>query len=1537
MRAHAVNETAKNLSGFHPLVARWFQERVGTPTDIQAESWPVIARGEHVLITAPTGSGKTLTAFLWALNELITGALPAGRTNVLYVSPLKALNSDIRRNLLQPLTQLQDVFRAEGLPFPPVQVETRSGDTPQSARRRMLRRPPEILITTPESLNLLLSSKSGRTMLTSLATVILDEVHTVVDSKRGVHLITAVDRLVPLSGEFQRIALSATIKPLGLVAEFIGGLKIEPGARGPEFRPRPVRVVRSSEAKAYDLRILQPEPDETVRADNPFWPPLVKECRRVIGRNRSTLFFVRSRRMAERLTSWINEGEEKPLAYAHHGSLAKELRLEVETRLKAGELKAIVATSSLELGIDIGALDEVVLVQSPPSISSAVQRVGRAGHRVGAVSRGTFLPTHDQDFVESAVIGRAVRRGDIEDVKPVENALDVLAQVLLSMTGTETWNIDDLYDRVRGSWPYRRLSRASFDLVLEMLAGRYAHTRIRELRPRVSLDKLDNTAAARRGALLSLYVSGGTIPDRGSYHLRHEESGALIGDLDEEFVWEASPGQTFSFGTQNWTIRRITHNDVIVIPARQKESEAPFWKAEAFNRNAHLSDRVAAFMEEADRRLDEPDWRAELESDYGLDRRATERVADYFERQKKETGRPLPGLRHLLIERVQTGPGGYPGNQVILHTLWGGRVNRPFALALDAAWEEKYGTRSEVFPGDNSIVLQLPQETSAAEIAGLVSEANLERLLGKRLESSGYFGARFRENAGRALLLVRRRLNERMPLWMSRLRSQKLMQAVMGMTDFPILLETWRTCLNDDFDLDSLKRKLGAVASGEILVSECRTARPSPLARAMTWGQLNQYMYAGDEPPADRRSRLKPDLLRETVLTPGLRPSVSAETVRRFELKRQRLSPGYAPSPDRDLVDWVKERVLIPWPEWENLRAAVDRDRVRGQELEDDGDEEGKSQAAGAAREIDPSGTGGLPFEVEAKLARLVVPGASYALVCSLERLPRVLRAFGWPAETTAEALPGGTLDRKHHSSSVSAAPETGDDPDELFSALLGEWLQFYGPLRSTDICGRLAIDPERLRLALEDRADEDELISGTLIAGSDDVFLCDSENYESLLRIERASRAPRVEARPIQDLPYFLARVQGLVPSGDVAAETGEERTFRAAAQLAGTWLPARLWEADVIPARVPGYSTALLDFALRQSDLRWQGEREQQVRFLFERDLDLFEPGTSGPESDEQSAPSKEIFSDPAARYDFASLLKKTGGEIGTLEDRLWREVWAGRVTNDTWSALRRGLQTGFKVGEVIERQNRSLHFAPRAVGRHLSAWREAQAYPGSWFLFPRPETEAGADLIEQEERRKDRVRLLLDRYGLLFRELLRREPPRFRWPDLFRTLRLMELSGEILAGYFFKDIPGPQFISPPALRTFLQEAEDAVYWMSAVDPASPCGLPIDGLRGAFPKRVEGSHLVFHGTRLVLTSNRKGRVLALLVPADDLRLPEYLEVLRHLLTREFDRVERLVIETINGEPSPESSYLPVLKRHFDTVVDRNQVSLFRTIDRGA
>ena len=637
-----MNFSQNVLTQFHPLVARWFEEQVGQPTDLQQQAWSKIAAREHLLITAPTGAGKTLAAFLLALNQLIIEQWPIGHTHVLYVSPLRALNYDIQRNLLSPLIELKQIFREAEEAFPDIRVLTRSGDTAQSDRRQMLRHPPEILITTPESLNLLLSSKGGRSILTNISIVILDEIHAVYGTKRGVYLMTAVDRLVHLSGEFQRVALSATIQPMEKVAEFVGGFRLEGGPGDPRYVPRPVSIVASNAKKQYDLRVRFPREATEKEGSSSVWEPLVDELKKIIAKNGSTLIFVNSRRLCEMLTLMINEEKEEPLAYAHHGSLSLEIRSEVERRLKAGELRAIVATNSLELGIDIGSLDEVVLIQSPFSISSAVQRVGRSGHQVNQLSHGILFPAHPKDVIEAAVLAPAILNHDIELSKTVLCPLDVLSQVIVSMVGVETWDIDHLFAHLKANYSYRYLNRGQFDLVLNTLAGRYAESRVRELKPLISIDRLDNTVIGRRGALQTLYLSGGVIPDRGYFHLRHQETNARIGELDEEFVWEASVGDTFTLGTQNWQIHRITHNDVFVLPGNPKAVAAPFWKAEENDRDFHFSELISRFLEETDGQLENPSFAESLQTRNCMEPEAAAKLIDFLKRQKEATGCPLP-------------------------------------------------------------------------------------------------------------------------------------------------------------------------------------------------------------------------------------------------------------------------------------------------------------------------------------------------------------------------------------------------------------------------------------------------------------------------------------------------------------------------------------------------------------------------------------------------------------------------------------------------------------------------------------------------------------------------------------------------------------------------------------------------------------------------------------------------------------------------------------------------------------------------------
>ena len=804
--------------------------------------------------------------------------------------------------------------------FPSLRVQTRSGDTDQSERQRMLRRPPELLITTPESLMLLLTTVRGRHALSSVECVILDEIHAIADNRRGAALMACLERLVEVAGEFQRIALSATVRPLEAVAEYVGG-------RDENGRRRPVGVVESNATKNIAFRVRFPE-EARMAADNgdPIWAPLSDSFRDTIDANRSTLFFTNSRRMAEKITLKLNEESAAPVAWAHHGSLAREIRTEVEARLKQGELKAIVATSSLEMGIDIGDLDEVVLIQSPPSIAAALQRIGRAGHRVGETSRGTLFPSHAHDFLEAAVIAGAVAERDIEPIKPLTRPLDVLAQLLVSATASETWEVDRLYHVLARSAPFAELPREHFDLVVEMLAGRYAGTRVRDLRPRLAYDRIAGTVSARKGAVFALYTSGGTIPDRGYFTLRHADTGASIGELDEEFVWEASVGDTFTLGTQNWRVQRITHNDVLVQTAPSNATAPPFWRAESFNRSHHFSARIGAFLAHANELLEqkrESEFTHELTTGLAFDEVAAEELTGFLTRQREVTECDLPHADHILVEHILSAPGGYQGpdreQQMVLHTFWGGRVNRPYALALEAALSDRLPGVPDIHADNNAIAVQVKEAIDPGELLSLVTPANFEALLRASLESSGFFGARFRECAGRALLLTRRNFRHRMPLWVSRQQAKKLMSAVKPLSDFPILLETWRTCLGDEFDMAAATEIVARIHAGEVDWSLATVNAPSPFAANLAFGQVNRYMYADDTPerePASGASSLSDELIRQAVFDASLRPSIAAEVVAEFEARAQRTKPGYVPSGEVELAEWTKERVAIPVAEW---------------------------------------------------------------------------------------------------------------------------------------------------------------------------------------------------------------------------------------------------------------------------------------------------------------------------------------------------------------------------------------------------------------------------------------------------------------------------------------------------------------------------------------------------------------------------------------------------------------------------------------------
>ncbi|MEE4271634.1 MAG: DEAD/DEAH box helicase [Thermoanaerobaculales bacterium] len=1481
------------LSLFSPPVASWFADRYAEPTDVQSKAWPVIASGEHCLLTAPTGSGKTFAAFLWAVDRLLSGQWEGGATRVLYVSPLKALGNDIRRNLTEPLSDLENRFAEAGLDAAAVRIETRTGDTPQAARRRMQRAPPEILITTPETFNILLTSKSGRRMLAGVRSLILDEIHAVAGSKRGVHLMTAVERLAMLAGEIQRVSLSATVRPLERVAAWVGGYAMDGDPGRPDYRPRRVTVVAGAIAKAVRLEVTLPsvETDGENREPDAFWSSFGRQLRSSIARNRSTLIFGNARRSVEKITRFINETSPDRMAYSHHGALSREIRSVVEKRLKAGELKAIVATSSLELGIDVGAIDEVVMVQTPPSVASTLQRLGRSGHSVGETSRGRLIPLLSRDLLEAAVVAKCVLDGEIEEVKPTSGALDVLAQVLLSMVVASDWTVEELFAAIRCAEPYHQLPRHHFDLVLEMLAGRYSSSRLRSLRPMVSIDAVNGAVRARPGAERLLYLSGGTIPDRGYFQLRVEGSGALLGELDEEFVWERSVGDTFTLGVQTWRVQKITHNDVLVAPAHARSAMAPFWRAEELDRSSFVSQRIAEFLEDIEDRLDDPAMAPELGRCHALSDAAAAALLDHLRQQRDATG-PLPHRHRILVEHTSPPAGRGEHRQMVLHTLWGGRVNRPFATALSAAWEARWGMRPEIVHGADCVVVVYPAGLEVEDVFSLVRSAELEDLLRRSVERTGFFGARFREAAGRALLLPRAGRGKRVPLWVNRQRSKELLDAVRTHGDFPLVLEAWRTCLQDEYELDVLRHRLDEVADGRVAVHHVRTETPSPFTAQVAWKQTNELMYEDDVPTANPDTR--PDLVREMALSAHLRPRIPAALVDDLQARLHRTAPGWSPRSASELLEWLKERLLVPSDEWNDLIEAITRDH----DMEADE----------------------LLREIAHRAVIIESEGTLAGLVCAVENLPRIEAALPRVVEDddlASVAGPGPPTEaleaRRAH-----AARLTSNHLQPSLAELLTEWLRCYGPVPSDWLAQTLGLDARRLDEALDELRREQVIVADELVEDAAGIQICDRVNLERLLRMARAEARPSIEPAPASTLPLLLAEHHQLGTK-----EAVPEDLQQALERLFGMALPVELWETEILPARLDPMISGWLDALLAESDLRWVGAGPKRIFLALDGELDLFREARGNEDLDNRIA---ELFPHRAGRYAFEELVRTSGLGSAEVTRRLWELAWAGRVTSDGFDALRRGLETKYTAGAApppepgVRRDGR----------RRFDRWRRERPFSGSWLVLPAAPADDD-DLLAQDDE-LDRARIVLDRYGIVFRRLLDRELPQLRWGAVFRALRLLELGGEVVAGHFIEGPTGLQFASHQTIGRLRDGLDDdRIWWINAMDPVSPCSLGLELDEWPLPRRVPGNHLVFHGRRLVVVSQRRGSDLAIRVAPDHPQIEAYLRLFHDLLGREQQPLKRIDLQLINGEPAASSPYRTVFQELFHVVRQPNALRLTR------
>jgi ATP-dependent Lhr-like helicase len=849
------------LSRFTEPVAEWFRGSFDEPTRAQSLGWPAIADGDSTLLLAPTGSGKTLAAFLTALDGFVRDPEERG-TRVLYISPLKALNHDIERNLRAPLAGIPFVRRPR--------VAVRSGDTPQRERTAMRREPPDILITTPESLYLMLTS-GARDVLRTVEQVIVDEIHAVAATKRGAHLALSLERLEHLTGRsLQRVGLSATQRPLEEVARFLGG-------------DREVTIVDAGAAKQLDLEVIVPVDDMRELGAAPavegeprisIWPAVYPRLLELVREHRSTIVFVNNRRSAERVANRLNELAEEEIARAHHGSIAREQRLEIEDMLKRGDLPALVATSSLELGIDMGAVDLVVQIESPKSVAAGLQRVGRAGHSVGEASRGRFFPKWRGDLLETAVVTRRMREGEIEHTRVPRQPLDVLAQQVVAAVAMDEWAIGDLYDMMRRAYPYAELSRPQFEGVLEMLAGRYPSDEFAELRPRIVWDRAAGTVRGRDGARRLAVVSGGTIPDRGLYGVFLADSGARVGELDEEMVYEARQGEVFQLGATSWRIEQITRDRVLVSPAPGVPGKMPFWKGDGIGRPAELGRAVGEATRT--RRFGE------------LDVRAASNLTAYLDDQREATG-AVPDDRTIVVERFRDEIGDW---RICVLSPFGGRVHAPWAMAIEKRMSDALGIEVEATWADDGIAIRLPDADAAPPTELILPAADeVEDLVIEQVGSSPLFAARFRENAARALLLPRRRPGQRTPLWQQRLKAHDLQQVASKYGSFPIVLETYREVLSDVFELGALRELLASIGRGDVRLVDVESAHPSPFASSLLFDYIATYMYEGDTPLAERRAQaltLDRSLLAELLAAGDLRELLDAEAIDEVEAELQR-------------------------------------------------------------------------------------------------------------------------------------------------------------------------------------------------------------------------------------------------------------------------------------------------------------------------------------------------------------------------------------------------------------------------------------------------------------------------------------------------------------------------------------------------------------------------------------------------------------------------------------------------------------------------
>ena len=1511
------------LDLFHPAVADWFRDSFERPTPPQAQGWPAIAHGESTLILAPTGSGKTLTAFLWCINRVMFDPVPPKeqRCRVLYISPLKALAIDIERNLRAPIAGIANRASARGDAFHQPAVAIRTGDTPAIERARFLREPADILITTPESLYLLLTSNARRT-LRSIDIVIVDEIHALVPTKRGAHLALSLERLEALREDFrlkaeatgnsgtQRIGLSATQRPLDEVARFLGGTqgsRVKPqGSRSvakktgrgttriadpddaihDEFATdraatqfRPVTIVDTSEKKQLELRIEVPVED-MARIGQPveipsgpaaqgpartsIWSAIHPRLLELVRAHRSTLIFVNSRRIAERLASALNELAGETLVRSHHGSLARPQRIEVEDRLKAGQIRGLVATSSLELGIDMGAIDLVVQIEAPPSVASGMQRIGRAGHTIGAASRGVIVPKFRGDLVACAAVTRAMHEGRVESSRYPRNPLDVLAQQIVATVANEDWDVDGLFGLLRRAAPFAELSRSVFEGVLDMLSGRYPSDDFADLRPRLTWDRLKNRLFAREGAKRVAVINGGTIPDRGLYGVflvGERGPHARVGELDEEMVFESRVGETFLLGASTWRIEEITHDRVLVSPAPGEPGKMPFWKADAAGRPLELGRHIGELVRTL-RNMPASAAVQRLVQHHDLDNQAAENLVRYLADQASAAG-VVPDDRTVLIERCRDELGDW---RICVLTPFGGKIHAPWAMAAVERARAETGIDVETMWTDDGFVVRFPETEDPPDPNLMIPASDeVEALVVRQLGATALFAAKFREAAARALLLPKRRPGGRSPLWQQRKRAADLLAVAAQYGSFPMILEAYRECLRDVFDMPSLVETLRRIERREVRTATVDSAIPSPFAAALLFGYVANYIYDGDAPLAERRAQalaIDQSQLRELLGEVELRELLDADAIATVERQLQHLDEEQrARSTDgiHDLLlrlgDLTDDEVAA--------RSRIDARDALSELLR--------------ARRVIKINIGGQPR------------------LSPVEYAGRYRDALGVP-------LPPGLPE-----SLIAPAPNATQD-------LTRRYARTHGPFTTQEFADRYALGRVTAGFMLKTLASSGRLIEGEFRPGGAGREWCDPDVLQSIRR--RSLARLRKEVEPVDPAVFgrLLTSWQGVS-----RPRLGLDALLDAIENLQGAPLPASILESEILSARVRGYNSADLDALTAAGEVTWcgiepLGDRDGRLAlFLTDHMSRLWRP----PEVFELSPRERSILSyleSDGASF-FAPIHEAAGGGYpGETVDALWDLVWKGLLTNDTFHALRAFTRPPEKRPRKPARRT---NFRSRRIGPPSSE--------GRWSLT----ADRVSGEISPTEWSTATAQQLLSRYGVVTREVAGAEGIEGGFSAVYDVLKAMEDAGRIRRGYFVGGVGAMQFALPAALelmRSFKNASDDVEsVVVSATDPANPYGTMLkwpapnaaDSGAGRGPTRTVGALVILVDGALAGYVARGGRQLLTFVPEDE---PARTTTSRALATR-LAAIARgedgrggLLVSEINGIPTSEHPLAPFL-----------------------